>query len=175
MARVRKVEKSRKAQKCGRCGCELPAGSAYFWWAFRFGGKRFRCTDMKCRPRPSELTQNEFHRVLLELEERLEEARQAFEGSGDKDALKGDLESIAEEVRAHGEEQRDKQAELPENFQTSGVGELLEERADYCENLASEIEQAAEEIEAVEADGVIVPLHAREGVFDHLTFDFGGA
>ncbi len=60
MPRVTHVKKARKDNPV----CK--AGESYYWWKFRYGGKRYSLT----RPRPSQLTQSAYFgglRALCEL------------------------------------------------------------------------------------------------------------
>jgi hypothetical protein len=52
MARAHFVKKARKAIP----GTDIKKGDSYYWWKFRFGGKR----TSKTAPKASQLTQSEF-------------------------------------------------------------------------------------------------------------------
>lgn len=109
-------------------------GEPYYWWKFRYGGKRYS----KTYPRASRLTQSDFLSRQLEYGEELEDLK-----SEDYNSLE-DLSSKAEEIisgiRELGEEQSDKQSNMPDSLQYSETGELLEQRAQSCEDWAGELE-----------------------------------
>ena len=146
MPRVHHVKKSRKAQgACGKCGDLLPAGSAYRWWKFRYGGKRKRCTKPGCAPRGSDLTQSAHLSGMYAAQEEIEDA-----AGGSQDDIAAALNSAAEQAR----EVSDNYRESAENIE-SGFGhrtyqcDELEERADEVSAWADELEQAASEIESM--------------------------
>ena len=57
------------------------------------------------------------------------------------DNLEGERDSIVEDIRALGEEQSDKLSNMPDGLQQAPTGEMLQNRADACEDWASEIEK----------------------------------
>lgn len=70
MPRVNRVAKARKAQgSCGKCHKTIAAGDPYIWVKPRYGGKRVRCTDPRCRFRPSELTSSEIRSEIYSAQE----------------------------------------------------------------------------------------------------------
>lgn len=176
MARVKTVKESRKEVQCGKCSDELPIGSSYRWWAFRFGGKRVRCMKSECSPRASELTNNEYMSTLLSCEERLDDAVGEFIDNGDLDALKSEMGEVADEVDEHGQEQQGKFDGMPEGLQQGDTGQLLEQRAEACDTLAGEIRDKADELEAEDhwlIDGVIASEY-RDEIGSDISFDFLG-
>jgi hypothetical protein len=106
-------------------------GGSYYWWKFRFGGKRFSLTY----PKASQLTQSEYYGRLYDLQEQVQNA--TLENEDDFTAFRDD---IASEVREIGEECTEKRDNMPEGLQDAPTGELLQERADACENAADEID-----------------------------------
>jgi hypothetical protein len=109
----------------------IKKGESYYWWKFRFGGKIMS----KTQPKASQLTQSEFLSQLYDIQDRLAEI------SGDDiTMLQGDVESISEELNQMAEECREKHDNMPEGLQEGEVGQMLEERADACENAASELD-----------------------------------
>jgi hypothetical protein len=115
-------------------------GESYYWWKFRYGGKRYSLT----RPRQSELTQSEFLSQAYALQERLEDLT-----CEDAQELQDELNSIAEEARNLGEEQQDKLYNMPDQLQDGDVGQMLEERYNACEEFASELEDIAQRCDDV--------------------------
>lgn len=73
--RITRVKKSRKHQgNCGRCGDELPVGSAYRWIKFRRGPKRKRCTKNTCRFRQSDMVISDKKADIFLAQENAEDA-----------------------------------------------------------------------------------------------------
>lgn len=148
MPQVIRVNKARKAQPpCGRCQCELPAGSSYLYWEFRFGGKRVRCTKPECAPRRSELTQSEFYARVWDLQEQEREASTAEDLKKLIDNLTSDLEEIRDE-------QQEKLDNMPEDLQQGSTGELLQERIDMIESALTELENVTLPEENDEGDAL---------------------
>lgn len=136
MTRLHHVKKARKPIK----GTDIRRGDEYFWWKFP---RVPRCVS-KVRPPRSALTRSEFRKELWDLEDgisgmdhddpvaiadRCEEAR-------------GRLDELAEELR-------EKKENMPEHLQDGPTGELLDERADGCEEIAEELQEAADLLRAL--------------------------
>ena len=135
---------------CVRARKDYPAhdikkGEIYYWWKFRFGGKRFS----KIRPRSSQLTQSEYLSAAYSLQERVENL---VIDSDDLEGLADELRSVADELRTLGSEQEDKIGNMPESLQDGEIAERLRGRAEACENVASELEAAADDILEVKED-----------------------
>jgi len=140
MPRVNKVEHARKDYP----EYGIKKGEAYFWWKFRFGGKRVS----KTYPKPSQLTQSEFLSTIYDINERLEQ----FAASSPSDARE-QIDELASELRDIASEQEDKLNNMPEGLQQGSTGELLQGRADACEDLASNLEQVdTDEVEREEGE-----------------------
>jgi hypothetical protein len=117
---------------------EDPEAASYYWWAFRYGGKRMS----KKRPRQSQLTQSKWSQVY--------EAQEQISDSGDVSDLKDAIEnaiSVLEEVGGEYEE-------AAEQF---GGGGDNQERADFAEELKSELDEyldkCQEEVDCPDCDG----------------------
>jgi hypothetical protein len=106
----------------------IKKGDSYYWWKFRYGRKYMS----KTFPKASQLTRSEYLSRAYELHEEIQEY------NGDRD-----LQEIADEVRELGEEQYDKVSNMPDSLQDSETAQLLEQRAESCEDFATEIESAA--------------------------------
>lgn len=135
MPRVNYVKKARKDNPvCKR-------GESYFWWKFRYGGKRFSLT----RPRPSQLTQSAYYGTLRGMVEGIED----YEVSDfdDFETLKDDITSQLDDLRS---ETQDSLDNMPESLQYSPTGELLQERIDALEN--AEYDMDVDEFEFDEED-----------------------
>lgn len=124
MPRVNFVKKARKAQP--RFGISI--GDSYFWWKFRFGGKRVS----KTYPKQSQLTQSEFLGTIYDIQDRINDIE--YDNSGTEVA------EIIELLNELGDEQGDKIYNMPESLQSSPTAELLQERCDYCCEMADELE-----------------------------------
>ncbi len=107
----------------------IKKGQTYYWWEFRYGGKRMSAT----RPRPSQLTQSEFLSAWRGFSEQIDDLPL-------DDGLYDALQEIASEIRQLGEEQTDKRDNMPEGLQQGSTGEMLEQRANNAEEWASAIE-----------------------------------
>jgi hypothetical protein len=127
MARTHFVKKARKDYP----EAGIKKGESYYWWKFRYGGKHMS----KEAPKASQLTQSEFLSSLYDIQERLAEIT-----GDDITNLQGDVQSISEELNQMAEECREKHDNMPEGLQEGEVGQMLEERADACENAASELD-----------------------------------
>jgi hypothetical protein len=144
--RVNQVKRANKSPgSCGKCGDVIPAGYPYKHWSFRYGGKHIRCMKPACAPKAADLTQSEFLRSLAGIQEDLDQARKGYSENSDVESFADELEEIAGRVRELGEECQEKLDNMPEGLQQGQTGELLQERAEACENAASELETAAEE------------------------------
>lgn len=141
MPRVTRVAKARKDQGCcSKCGKPIKAGDPYVWWQNKttYGGiRRNRCKEAACYPKASDLTTSAFRAPLYALQEQLESA-----------SCIDDIREIVDELRSLGEEQQEKFDNLPEGFQQGDTGQLLEERANGCEEAASELESQADDWES---------------------------
>ncbi|MEQ1761607.1 MAG: hypothetical protein ABL984_00545 [Pyrinomonadaceae bacterium] len=138
--KVTQVKSAKKPRKCGKCGTDIAVGSPYIWWAFRYGGKRSRCTLSACYPRPSELINSPFLSRAAELGEGLEDAVAEYETSNDLGSLLGAVEETASGFRELGEEAQESFDNMPEGLQQGDTGQMLEERVSKCEEIADELD-----------------------------------
>lgn len=135
MARAHFVKSARKARK----EYGIKKGDSYWWWQFRMGGKGMGPIRSgakhfsKTPPKPSQLTQSEFLSQFLALEERIGDLKA-------DDGLEAEVGDIASGFRDLGSEQEDKKNNLPDSLQNGPTGELLEERANKCNEVADELE-----------------------------------
>lgn len=128
MARAHFVKSARKKNPVA------DVGESYWWWKFRKGPKHYSKTP----PRSSQLTQSEFLSQVYELGERLEDLK--AEDHDDRADLKTAVDEIIDEIRTLGEEQSEKRDNMPDSLQDSETGELLQGRADSCEEWANDLE-----------------------------------
>jgi len=125
MPRVTFVKKARKKNPV----CKK--GESYYWWKFRYGGKRYSLT----RPRASQLTRSAYFGTIYAMQEEIED----WSGD-DSDEFDGLKESIQGQVEELGQETQDSLDNMPESLQYSPTGELLQERIDALEGADSELD-----------------------------------
>jgi hypothetical protein len=135
MARPHCVKKARKDYPTHG----IKKGESYYWWKFRHGGKHLS----KTYPRPSQLTQSDFLSTAYSLQEQINDLVIDPE---DLEGLADELRSAADELRTLGSDQEDKIGNMPDSLQDGEVAERLRGRAEACEEVANELEAAADEI-----------------------------
>jgi len=125
MPRVTFVKKARKDNPV----CKK--GQSYYWWKFRYGGKRYSLTP----PKQSQLTQSAYFGTLYSIQEEVEgytlEEHSDWEGM--LDDIKGQLEELQSETQ-------DSLDNMPEQLQYAPTGELLQERIDALDSAISDID-----------------------------------
>lgn len=111
----------------------IKKGESYYWWKFRYGGKRFSKTP----PKPSQLINSPFLSEVASIEEELGELNPDDMNADDvRDAIenaKGWLEDLQSETE-------DKLNNMPESLQQGPTGELLQGRVDSLGDMISELE-----------------------------------
>lgn len=153
MARVNYVKKSRKAQpNCGKCGAELPVGSAYKWVQPRYQGIRTRC--MSCPSwRPSELTSSSQLSTIYGAQEAWD--NDLGQGFASLEDAASSLRSAAEEIRSAGEAYEESASNMEDGFgHETMMSEELKEKGESVVSWADEIEQAADQLEGEEVTEV---------------------
>lgn len=149
---------ARKMYHCGRCGKVIEPGEKYFRFAHFRQPKQYRCLEH--RPRPSELESNDKLSSLYSIQESLTDDLNSFvQGNIDVESLTSSLENAADEARTVGE-QYGESADNMESGWPNGhyMIDELREKADACEDWATELESAKQEIDDEEApDETIVP------------------
>lgn len=106
----------------------IEVGQPYYWWKFRFGGKHVS----KTYPKQSQLTQSEFLSQMYDINDRLQ-AVDADNAADEVAEIISELEDIASELV-------DKLGNMFGSLQYSPTGELLQERIDAVNDMASELE-----------------------------------
>ena len=129
MPRVTHVKSARKDNPV----CKK--GESYYWWKFRYGGKRYSLTY----PKGSQLTQSTYYGTVRALSETLEE--QNIQDNDELISARDDIQSELETLR---DECQDSLDNMPESLQYSPTGELLQERIDACEEAVGEVENVEE-------------------------------
>lgn len=106
----------------------IKKGDTYYQWQLYHGPVR----RSKTPPKRAELTGSEYLSTLYTLfDQEINEP--------------SDLESIADELETLGQEQRDRFDNMPEGLQQGDTGQLLEQRADACEEAANNIRDRGQE------------------------------
>lgn len=129
-------------------------GESYYWWKTRITvGKSYVGMKhySKNYPKRSQLTSSDFYSQLYDIEDdqiaRLD--RRTTPGE-----LRDSVENIKDAVRDLGEQQQQKFDDMPVGLQEGPTGELLRERADYCEAMADEFENVdLDDYEGPDFDG----------------------
>lgn len=160
MARAHFVKKARKDYP----EHGIAKGDSYYWWKFRYGGKRYS----KTRPRPSQLTQSDFLSTVYAYQEQIEDIDI---DPDDLQSVADELRSVAEELETLGQEQEDKIDNMPDSLQDSEVAELLRERGESCSTVAGDLEAAADEIEELGDEEENSEERARE-LIDNIDWSF---
>lgn len=125
MPRVHHVKKARKDNPV----CKK--GESYYWWKFRYGGKRYSLTP----PRPSQLTQSAYYGSVRSLVEQIQDTE--VNDNDDFTSLRDDVTSEIDCIRSECQENLDN---MPEQLQYAPTGELLQERIDALDNAESEVD-----------------------------------
>jgi len=147
MPRVTHVMKARKANP--HFGIEV--GDSYYWWKFRYGGKRVS----KTYPKQSQLTQSEYLGRLYAFNEEYESRVQWNESTvttkedvewweSEVDELKQEFYDLAEELQT---DTQDKLDNMPEQLQYAPTGELLQERIDQMDEMMSNLDGISNDID----------------------------
>ena len=129
MPRVTHVMKARKDNDI----CK--AGESYYWWKFRFGGKRLSLTY----PRQSQLTQSEFLSGIYSIQEEAEDWSPDDEKQW-HDELESAVEDWKSQVEELGETCTENRENMPEALQDGDTGAMLAERAENCESMVNELD-----------------------------------
>jgi hypothetical protein len=128
MPRVYHVKKARKDNPI------VKKGEPYYWWKFRYGGKRYS----KTYPKRQQLTQSGFKISLYDIEDSLSES---LSKAATKDDLQSVIDGIVPEIESLRDECKESLSNMPEHLQQdSSSGELLQERIDNLEEWAGEFE-----------------------------------
>jgi hypothetical protein len=124
MPRVTHVKSARKANSVAA------VGESYYWWKFRYGGKRYSATY----PRPGQLTQSAFYGPVYDLVDQVNNA--TIENVDDFESFRDEISSAVQDICDECQGSLDN---MPESLQESPTGELLQNRVNACESAISEI------------------------------------
>ena len=132
MPKVHYVKKSRKDNPA------VKKGQPYYWWEFRYGGKRYSATE----PKPYQLTQSPYKAAALQLQERIESMHQVE--LKDLDDAK---EEIVEEIQQMLDEAQDSLDNIPEHLQET---HMLYERVEQTQEWIDALESVDTDVDMVD-------------------------
>lgn len=120
----------------------IKVGDVYYKWTLRPGGRgKGTMYRSLTPPTPAQLTNSDFMRSVY-----------AFDDDISAAETPDDLEEVINGIRELGDEQGEKLGNMPDSLQNGPTGELLQERADNCDQWASDLESARDAwAEAIEA------------------------
>lgn len=127
MPRVTFVKKARKDNPV------VKAGESYYWWKFRYGGKRYSTT----RPKPSQLTQSPFLSEMYSIQEGMAMITTPEDELEDYMSRIDELYDMSEESLNN----------MPEQLQEGDTGIMLQERMDAMEQWKQDLESIDLEID----------------------------
>jgi flagellar biosynthesis chaperone FliJ len=122
MPRVHHVKSARIAHG------DIKVGEPYYWWKFRYGGKR----TSRTYPKASQLTQSEYLQTIYGIQER--------ETPASYDELESTRDEIKDELEQLRDEQEEKRSNMPEGLQEGDTGNLLQERYDALDGAINDLE-----------------------------------
>lgn len=128
----------RKARK-DYPGTGIKKDDMYYFCQMKTGPRSSRTIRSLTPIPPSQLTTSEFLGTWLG-----EAERAAGELTAD------DIREIATTIQELGENTREKHEAMPESLQQGDTGQLLETRADACEQVSGDLEGHADELDALE-------------------------
>lgn len=128
MARVQIIKKSRKENKCSRCGVIIPVGSSYYKGEIAFSSTIVRCNG--CKLETWEVTTSEYQLAVGQLVYRWRDNYSIMEGVNE------DIASALEDIR---DEMQDRLDNMPEGLQDGDVGQLLQERIDSLDSAIDDL------------------------------------
>lgn len=123
MGKIEVVRKSRKENKCSRCGVVIPVGSLYYKGVLNFQRPIIRCE--KCGLRSYEVTTSEYIRNVGAIVE---------DWYKDYEICDGTWEDIADSLDEIKEECEERLYNMPEQLQESDAGQILQERIDSLDS-----------------------------------------
>lgn len=138
IARVHRVKRSRKEQRCTAIACEnpvIPVGSEYLWFAVGYRGRK-QARHVDHYPRQSELESSALSAVYAAVEDAADAIRAIVPDRETAESLPDDIEAILGEVEEAAEEVADQYREAAEAMGEAGYE--MEERADAVSEAGSE-------------------------------------
>ena len=141
MAKVQVIQKSRKENRCSKCGATIPVGSRYFKGEINFGPTIVRCE--RCKLQPWEVTTSDY---ILSVGEIVYNWRDNYPCEDD---VAEQIADALEDVRNDQEERYDN---MPENLQSSPNGERLQERIDALDSAMDDLQSI--DIDEIKGDAL---------------------
>lgn len=165
--RVRRKTKNKGVKyatyPCRKCSEPIKAGDEYYEWQHRHAPPS-RQHASHGAPRQSELCTGKMSAVYAaveSIEDAVGNARRMNDISGLADALN----NASSEVSQVKEEYEESLGNMPEQLQTSGTGEEIQNKIDELETFISELDDAATDCESF--DGELTDMDADEPRTDH--------
>lgn len=155
-----RVDKSQPNPEGDEIFCKK--GDTYFSWGMMVGGRGIQRKSLTY-PKRSQLTNSEFLSAVYDLEDGIN-----WGGAESPEDLQQMRDDLAQEVRDLGEQQQEKFDNMPDGLQQGDTGQLLEQRAQACEQYADDLEnvdldydepddqEIEDEIEDAELDAIEV-------------------
>lgn len=144
MARIERINKARKEQKCSKCGCVVEVGMPYLKATPYRQRPIIRCT--KCGLKSYETSGSEYVKGCGAIVEDWRENYDLNESTADE------IASALEEIR---DQQQDSLDNMPENLQYGDTGTMLQERIDSLECTIDELNNISWEDCESEAEGEV--------------------
>lgn len=159
MAKIQRINKSRKEQRCKRCGKVIPVGSPYLKCEIGFGPTIVRCVG--CGLEQWECTTSEYLLNTGEIQYRWQDNYDVSD--------EGCIDEIKDAIQEIYDEEESKFDNLPENLQYAPVGETIQSRMDACDSAMSELDSIDIEGLKDEAVGEIIESDDDEEEHDYDT------
>lgn len=131
MPRVHHVKAAKDYPQYG-----IKKGDMHYTWSMLFGPRSSKTFRQLAAPKRSQLTTSEFLSTIYDIEDSLSALT-------DLD----DIEGIVQELRDCAENEQGKYDNMPEGLQQGSTGQMLESRAEGCNNAADELEGIDTEFE----------------------------
>ena len=107
----------------------IQKGDMYYTWRIKLARGGMTRRSLK-RPQPEQLTNSAFQQEWIPLNRDI----------GGFDGGKDEAQDLADRAREVGEGEQEKLDNMPQGLQEGHVGEMIQERADECEQLSSDLE-----------------------------------
>lgn len=139
MGKVQIIKKSRKENKCRKCGEVIPVGSMYYKGEINFGPTIVRCSE--CKLESWEVTTSDY---TLSVGPIIYHYADNYDMNEDGlDELVSNLEEIRDDLQSRLDN-------MPESLQYGPTGELLQERIDGLDSAISDLESI--DVESLKQD-----------------------
>ncbi len=149
MAKIQRVEKCRKEQKCSKCGCTIEKGNPYLYAEPMYRPKIIRCAS--CGLQSWETSGSDFVLTCGAIQYNWREDYKIDQST--VESIKSDLEDLRDTCQ-------DSLDNMPESLQYGATGEMLQDRIDMLEDVINEL------------DSVTDYETARDDLFEEVEDDF---